>query len=128
MNVDILNRLVRGEGSTSIRQRNILTPLLWLDGTFALGALALATRVSGAVQWFLLVLGALPAIVTLLAYGWFMFKDPNRLQSEEFQNTNRAISLISSQSGRTFSDAELAIITNPSAEPVRVLPAEASRE
>jgi hypothetical protein len=124
MSFDVLNRLARGEGSTSIRQRNILTPLLWLDGTFSLGSLILATRVEGVIEWYLLVLGTLPPALTIFAYVWFMFREPDRLQSEEYQNTNRAMTLVSSQSGRAFSQADLKIVQNPASTPIPPSPVE----
>jgi membrane protein implicated in regulation of membrane protease activity len=53
-------------------------------------------------------------IAFLAAYFFFMFKDPDRLHSEEFQTCARALEVISSKGGLiTFNPVDLHSITNP---------------
>jgi hypothetical protein len=67
-----------------VATRNILAPLLWLcaivSGPAALGA-AFASATLLAV---LLILALAPPLFTLVAYAYWTFKDPDRLQSEQF--------------------------------------------
>jgi uncharacterized BrkB/YihY/UPF0761 family membrane protein len=59
--------------------------MLWMCGiampTFTTGALI----ASGPLVTFFAALAGAPLVVGMLAYVWFMFKDPDRLQSEPFR-------------------------------------------
>lgn len=70
--------------SKHVATRSVLNPLLWLCGIISLPSLIVAAFVSGPLLTALIVLGVAPPAATLLAYLFFMFSDPNRLQSEEF--------------------------------------------
>jgi len=49
----------------------------------------------------LLAFAALPVIVTIIAYFIFMFRDPDRLQSEDYRIRQRAIQLLYRKGGIT---------------------------
>ena len=69
-----------------MRIRNAFNPLIWLVGTT--GTIFSAVTASGAPAWAIGLAGALLAAsvaVALFAYLWFMFKDPDRLHSEDYQ-------------------------------------------
>jgi len=68
------------------RIRNAFTPLIWF--TAATGGVLLGMPVSGAPVWATALAATLWAICVvsgLFAYFWFLVKDPNRLQSEDYQ-------------------------------------------
>lgn len=75
--------------------RTALNPLLWLTGigtplAFVLAFLADET-------WFLVALfatGALLLAVTIVAYFIMLFRDPDRLQSEEYRLRQRELTMI----------------------------------
>ena len=83
-----LDEAIKGWTSRAgiVRVRNVLNPLLWLCG--------LITPISWAAVYFLrddpvakyclLTFGTLPILATLIGYFIWMFRDPDRLQSEEF--------------------------------------------
>jgi hypothetical protein len=69
-----------------VRVRKALNPLLWMAAT------AFPTSLLGAyflrdvpyLKYLLVMLGAFPVLATLVAYFILLFRDPDRLQSEEF--------------------------------------------
>jgi len=75
--------------------RTAINPLLWLTGigtplSFVLALLAGET-------WFRLALfatGALLLTVTVVAYFILLFRDPDRLQSEEYRLRQRELAMI----------------------------------
>ncbi|MGB7097667.1 MAG: hypothetical protein WBD95_02720 [Xanthobacteraceae bacterium] len=65
--------------------RTAINPLLWLVGLTTPLAFVLAALIGDLVIRLLLIcFAAVPVIVTLVAYVIFMFRDPDRLQSEEY--------------------------------------------
>ena len=75
--------------------RTAVNPLLWLVGLvtpLSLGAAALIGESWMAVALF--VLACLPVIFTIAAYFWYMFRDPDRLQSEEYRLRQVALQLL----------------------------------
>jgi hypothetical protein len=69
-----------------VRVRNALNPLLWATATMfpaGVGA-AYLFRDDAALKYALLAFGASPGVLMLAAYIFYMFRDPDRLQSEEF--------------------------------------------
>jgi uncharacterized membrane protein len=76
--------------------RTAINPLLWLDGIVTPLALVLAVVASGSggVQAALIVLAAIPVVVTIVAYFILLFRDPDRLQSEEYRLRQRALQIL----------------------------------
>jgi hypothetical protein len=67
-------------------KRTALNPLLWMVGLVTPLALVLTAIVGDQVaRWGLLCLAAVPVLFTMVVYLVWMFKDPDRLQSEEYR-------------------------------------------
>jgi hypothetical protein len=70
-----------------VKVRTAVDPLLWLVGlTTPVCLLAVALIDDPLVQLLLLGFAAIPIIVMLIAYFIFMFRDPDRLQSEKYEH------------------------------------------
>lgn len=67
-----------------VATRNILNPLLWLCAIVTTASLLALPFATGAILTVLLITALAPPACTLAAYGYWTFKDPDRLQSEEF--------------------------------------------
>jgi hypothetical protein len=75
--------------------RTAVNPLLWMTGIVT--PLSLVLAVIANERWMrvaLLSLGALPVAVTLAAYFVLLFRDPDRLQSEEYRLRQRALQMV----------------------------------
>lgn len=85
-----------------IRVRTAVNPLLWLVGLITplifITAIVIDDR---PIRIGLLAFAALPIIVTIIAYFIFMFRDPDRLQSEDYRIRQRAIQLLYRKGGTT---------------------------
>lgn len=124
--LDALKVLAR-EGLATIKHWTVVQPLLWLCGTFSLGCFLISALVKD--QWLqrgLFVVGLLPIILFGFAYIYFMFKDPDRLHSEEFQLKRRSLSIVESKGG-TVAILPVDLSTDPHATP-RLLPGLAEKE
>ena len=69
-----------------MRVRNAFTPIIWFTG--ATGAVLVSLAAAGAPSWVIALSAVLWAICVaagLFAFFWFMFKNPDRLQSEDYQ-------------------------------------------
>lgn len=64
---------------------SILNPLLWLCGIIEISVIPAAYFSEGDAKVFFCTLAAVPVFFVILAYFIWMFRDPNRLQSESFQ-------------------------------------------
>ncbi len=85
-----------------IKVRTAVNPLLWLVGLTT--ALSFGTAIvinDRLIRVGLLAFAALPVIVTIIAYFIFMFRDPDRLQSEDYRIRQRAIQLLYRKGGTT---------------------------
>jgi hypothetical protein len=83
-----------------VRVRNALNPLLWAAGVLTPMSwiAAYAFRDDAILKYVLVALCALPVLATLGSYLYFMFRNPDRLQSEEFVLRQQEL-LIVSRSG-----------------------------
>lgn len=68
-----------------IKTNSVLNPLLWLAAIIAASAIPAALLSADGVQIFFCALAALPVVVAIVAYFIWMFLDPDRLQSEDYQ-------------------------------------------
>lgn len=67
-----------------VATRNILAPLLWLCAiVFPTGIIA-SHFFTGLTSSLLIGAALVPPAITILAYIFWTFRDPDRLQSEEF--------------------------------------------
>ncbi|WP_146117524.1 MULTISPECIES: hypothetical protein [unclassified Pseudomonas] len=100
------------ESGQRLKVKSALNPVLWMCGlisapTFGYGAL------NPNLPTWLIIIGSAPVIVALYSYIFFMHRDPDRLQSEEFQIQKRTIEL-AQQKGEPPSDPRnLEIASNP---------------
>jgi hypothetical protein len=75
--------------------RTAINPLLWLVGLTTPLAFILAAFIGDRfTRLALICFAAIPVIVTLIVYVIFMFRDPDRLQSEEYRIRQRALQIL----------------------------------
>lgn len=79
-----------------ISRAGVVNPLLWMIAlvtpTSWLGAYFLRDDIIA--KYFFMAIGSLPVFGTTIAYFIFMFRDPNRLQSEEYLERLEELSII----------------------------------
>jgi hypothetical protein len=79
----------------TIKVRTAINPLLWLVGlTLPLCLMTAVVIADQIVRLVLLGLAAIPIIITIIAYFIFLFRDPDRLQSEEYRIRQRALQIL----------------------------------
>jgi ABC-type bacteriocin/lantibiotic exporter with double-glycine peptidase domain len=82
--------------------RTAINPLLWLVGlTTPIAFILVAIIGDQTIRLALLVFAAIPVLVTLVAYVIFMFRDPDRLQSEEYRIRQQALRILYKTGGNT---------------------------
>jgi hypothetical protein len=92
MKVPDLKRLI--ERAAVVKVDNALNPLLWLTAVVTPVSAVLAAFVANpALATAFLLLAAIPVALVALAYFLFLFRDPDRLQSEEYQLKQQQIEL-----------------------------------
>lgn len=96
-----------------ITVKNVLNPVLAVCGLISLPAMfALAYAPNPSWVHILLALG--PVAVALIAFLFFMVKDPNRLQSESYQLRKQALELIEEKGNLAVIEAtSIEVISNP---------------
>jgi hypothetical protein len=78
--------------------RTAVNPLLWLAGIVTpLATIAVVVVSDSWVRGALLALAALPVFAALVAYFTLLFRDPDRLQSEEFRLRQAALRILYSK-------------------------------
>lgn len=100
----------------ALRVRSALNPMLWLTAIVSPAAFVAANqfRDAPAIAVGLLALGALPVVVTCLGFGYFAVRNPDKLQSEEYQLRHETLQLLQSKAGAIAIDpTSLTAITNP---------------
>jgi len=100
MNVDeVIKRAVSRAGV--IRVQNAMNPLLWVLAISAPTCLVAAYmfRDDPVLRYGFSALAALPIVCSVIAYFLYFFFDRNRLQSEEFINRQRELSIIERKGG-----------------------------
>jgi hypothetical protein len=95
LNIDeILQSYIKRSGV--VRVKTALNPLLWAMPVLVLGSLLSAYFVGPEATTTLSLLGMtmLMVLTIIAAYGYFMFKDPDRLQSEEYMLAQKELSIL----------------------------------
>ena len=93
--------------------QNVMNPILWLCGLITIPSI-IAIVTTENPHWVLFVLAIAPVFVALFAFLYFMFKAPDRLQSESYQLRKQALELIEEKGGLSAVDADsIEVITNP---------------
>jgi hypothetical protein len=78
--------------------RTAVNPLLWLAGIVTpLSTIAAVVVTDPWMRGTLLALAALPVFATLVGYFTLLFRDPDRLQSEEFRLRQAALRILYSK-------------------------------
>lgn len=102
------------EAMVRLRVKSALNPLLWLCGLISIPAMIAALFTSGGLQVFLAVLTALPPAAACVAYAYLLYKDPDKLQSEEYQIQKRVLDIIEEKGGTVpILATSLEAIANP---------------
>lgn len=87
-------RIVGREFEGEVLRKNILHPLIVMDGGVGLALIAL---VYAQAAWWLtivvLVIEIILIAITIFFYFYFAFKDPDRLQSERYQLRKREMEI-----------------------------------
>jgi hypothetical protein len=83
-------------------KRTALNPLLWIVGLVTPLALVLTAIVGDQVARLgLLCFAAVPVLFTMVVYLVWMFRDPDRLQSEEYRVRQQALKYLYKKGGST---------------------------
>ena len=85
------------ESGGKLRVKSALNPILWLCGIIAVPSLLFLKVVWPPPTWLIIVILTLvfiPVITAIGAFLFFMFKDPDKLQSEEYQLLKRELEII----------------------------------
>ncbi len=93
--------------------KNVLNPVLWVCGLISAPA-AVTLGFAPNPTWVHITLALGPVGVALFAYLFFMFREPDRLQSESFQLRKQALELIEEKGTFGVIDAStIEVISNP---------------
>lgn len=67
-------------------KKNVLTPLIWVLGILGVGlSFSCILFENAMLQIFMCVTFSIVFIIFLVAYWYFLIKDPDRLQSEKYE-------------------------------------------
>lgn len=93
--------------------KNALNPVLWICGLISVPAI-LALGFSPNPSWVHVTLALAPVSVALFSFLFFMFTEPDRLQSESFQLRKQALELIEEKGSLAIIEASsIEVISNP---------------
>jgi hypothetical protein len=110
-------------------KRNAMTPLLWFDALVILpGVPVLAQTSNPKIQSFFMYLIGAAFVLTAVAYAYFAVWAPDRLQSEPYQLSHRAMNMLQEKGGPIpMQPASLNALVNPETLPLKE-PAEEPHE
>lgn len=99
MSIEDILRAATSRAET-IRVRNVLNPVLWscAVATPVCGGLAYLLGSDPILRYGFSMLGAVPVLLLATGYLYFMLRDPNRLQSEEFVTRQQELLLLARKS------------------------------
>jgi hypothetical protein len=104
------------EAVARLRVKSALNPILWLCGIISLPGLVLlgSSNVQPPAFYVIACIVCLPVILACGGYLFFLMKDPDKLQSEDYQLRKRSLELIQ-EKGQRFpvEPASIQLITNP---------------
>jgi len=102
MKLDELIRTGLSRVDTIAVRRTAPNPALWLVGLITPLSLVLTTIVGDqGARLALFCFAAVPVLFTMIAYLVFMFRDPDRLQSEEYRVKQQALRYLYKKGGST---------------------------
>lgn len=98
MKLDDIVRATASRADTVRVVRTAINPLLWLTAITAPLALVLAVlEGDSSARVFLFAFAAVIVTATFVAYFVILFRDPDRLQSEEYRLRQRALQMLYKQ-------------------------------
>ncbi|AUM33446.1 hypothetical protein K9B91_002372 [Salmonella enterica subsp. enterica serovar Give] len=94
--------------------KNVMNPLLWICGLVSIPSLGVIFWSKGAESWVVDFLAIVPPTASIIFYGYFALRSPDRLQSEGYQLKKQVIELIEEKGSIGPIDARsLEVISNP---------------
>lgn len=115
--LNMLNLLRSAAGRLTVR--SALNPMLWLCAIVPAPCFLSAAGFGNdlLLRWLLVIVGCLPIVSACVGFLYFAFRKPEKLQSEDYQLRERALSLLMVSKGRRvqLDLASLHAITNPRA-------------
>lgn len=111
-------------GAEIAKSRNAVQPIIWMSLAITPFAFYFATKTeSTTLAMVFAIAGCVPVVLFIIAYLYFMFVDPDRLSTEDYQLRSRALDIIESK-GSPFpiNPTQLEDIVNPYESPKRQLP------
>ena len=114
MTPDVIKTATRQHSHVErVAVKNALNPVLWVCGLISAPA-SIALPFTSSPSWVHVLLAVGPVAVALFAFLYFMFRDPDRLQSESFQLRKQALELIEEKGSLAVIDATtIEVISNP---------------
>jgi hypothetical protein len=93
--------------------KSALNPALWICGLISVPA-TFSLGFAPNPSWVHITLALGPVVVALFSFLFFMFRDPDRLQSESFQLRKQALEIIEEKGSFAVIDATtMEVISNP---------------
>jgi len=97
-----------------LKVSSALNPCLWLCGIVVPSGLVAAIYSSGGLQIAWIVLVFVPIVLFAFAFIYFVFTDPDKLRSEEYELRKQALEMIEEKGGRIpLTETSITAITNP---------------
>lgn len=121
--LESVHKRVASQAATS-RRSSALSPLLWLCAVVVPSCIyGAATTTSPTLRVALVLFAAIPLLATIGAYFYFLFKDRDRLHTEDHIVQMRALEMIAEKGGSTLvlSSASVEMVANPEPESKPVL-------
>jgi hypothetical protein len=112
----ITQRAVQSGGTIHIR--NALLPILWLCGIITIPVFSMTLYLVDVLpNWLiimLIVLAYFPVLVAIFAFLYLLFKNPDKLQSEDYQIRKQSLELIQEKGHRfPVNPVSIEVIPNP---------------
>jgi hypothetical protein len=97
-----------------LRVRSALYPALWMCGIVTPVSLVGAFAAEGMAQALFFGVAVIPVVLSGVGFLYFMIKDPDRLQSEDYRIQKQALELIEEKGGKIpVALASVQAIANP---------------
>ena len=95
--------------------KSAVNPSLWACLVVSVPLFFLATKTTGFISGFLLVIGCLPIAAFMISYLYLLFANPKYLRSEEYQLRAEAMNLFGTKDNPLSANANdvVSVINNP---------------
>lgn len=103
------------EAVNRLRVKSALNPMLWVCGIICIPTLIVISRWQGEVPSWLIALVFIPVCAVVAGFFILLFRDPDKLQSEEYQLRKQSLEIVQDKGGRLqLLPASIDAISNPS--------------